>query len=456
MDRAPSTSRSASAGATRDAGGKVAGFRPLAALVLVSFQKVLLAVRRLSKFLGAAAIVSACAPGPGAAGAQRGAAGATGDGTAGASGTNGGAGGTMAMPANAGASDATAGNAATSGGASGSATGGSGGATAAGGDGHAAPPFILGADVSWLLEDEAAGATYFDRGKKLELLTLLKARGFNYIRIRTFVDPAAADGYASGKPEAWCDLEHTIELARRVRALGMGFLLDFHYSDNFADPGKQMKPSAWQALPFDALVKAVHDYTQQTLQALVAANSTPDMVQIGNEITAGMLFPDGTSSDENWPKLGQLLKAGASATQEVDPTIRIMLHIEKGGDNATTRWWVDHALAEKIPFQILGQSCYTMYQGPPDSWQSNFSDLVTRYPSLSFVIAEYSQEKRAANDIMHALPDRRGLGTFIWEPTRWMEAVFDRDGQRYDGNALLDTYSKLATDYGIAVTEMFP
>jgi len=396
--------------------------------------------------------MSACAPALETAGnEQHPAAGASGSaGTSGASSGSGEAGASTLL--------GSAGNDAGSGGASGGGMGaagsvmGSGGGSASGGVGGApsAPSFILGADVSWLLEDEAAGATYYDRGQKLELLPLLKARGFNYIRIRTFVDPAATDGYANGKPEAWCDLEHTIELAKRVRALGMGFLLDFHYSDNFADPGKQVKPSAWQALPFDGLVQAVHDYTLQTLQALVAAGVTPDMVQIGNEITAGMLFPDGASSNENWPKLGQLLKAGASATQEVDSKIRIMLHIEKGGDNATTRWWVDHALAEKVPFQVLGQSCYTMYQGPPDSWQSNFTDLVTRYPTLSFVIAEYSQEKRAANDIMHALPDQRGLGTFIWEPTRWMEAVFDRQGERYDGNALLDTYSKIATDYGLA------
>jgi arabinogalactan endo-1,4-beta-galactosidase len=102
-----------------------------------------------------------------------------------------------------------------------------------------------------------------------------------------------------------------------------------------------------------------------------------------------------------------------------------------------------------VPFQVLGESCCTTYQGPPASWQANFDDLVTRYPTLSFVIAEYSQEKRVANDLMFGLPDHRGLGTFIWEPTRWLEAVFDRQGQRYQGNAYLETYSKIAKDYGL-------
>ena len=107
--------------------------------------------------------------------------------------------------------------------------------------------------------------------------------------------------------------------------------------------------------------------------------------------------------------------------------------------------------AQGVPFQILGQSCYTQYQGTPDAWQANFDDLVTRYPMLDFVIAEYSHEKRTANDIMFALPDRRGLGTFIWEPTRWMEAVFDRDGQRYEGNQHLETYSQIAADFALAL-----
>ena len=362
---------------------------------------------------------------------------------AGAGATGGAAGGAQPVGAGAGGAAGTTQSSAGSAGSSGAV--GTGGTSPV-----AAPSYILGADVSWLLEDEAGGASYYDDDVELDLLALLKARGFNYIRIRTCVNPAATGGYAAGKPEAWCDLAHTIELAERVRQQGMGFLLDFHYSDNWADPGQQRKPAAWANLPFSELVTALHDYTKQTIAALVAAGVRPDMVQIGNEITPGMLFPDGSSTDPNWPQLGQLLKAGATAVQEVDPQIRIMLHIEKGGDNATTRWWVDSALEQGVPFQVLGQSCYTEYQGTPAEWQANFEDMVTRYPELDFVIAEYSHEKRAANDIMFGLPEQRGLGTFIWEPTRWMEAVFERSGQRYDGNELLDTYSQMALDYGIA------
>ena len=311
------------------------------------------------------------------------------------------------------------------------------------------PTYLLGADISWLLEDEAAGAKYYDAGVERDLLELLRARGFNYIRMRTFVQPAAPGGYAAGQPEAWCDLAHTIELAARARALGMGLFLDLHYSDNWADPGKQVKPSAWAQAPFEQLEQELHDYTRKTVQAMVDAGVKPSLVQVGNEITAGMLFPDGSSADENWPRFARLLKAGASAVRAVDPAITVVLHIDRCGDNATTRWWVDAARAHEVPFTVLGQSCYTEHQGTPEEWQSNFDDLITRYPDLSFLVAEYSHEKRRVNDLMRSLPNGRGLGTFIWEPTRWMEAVFDRNGQRYDANALLDTYAEMASDYGL-------
>src|SRR5207237_1178343 len=111
-------------------------------------------------------------------------------------------------------------------------------------------PFILGADISWTPEDEAAGATYFDKGVQKDIFQIFKDHGFNYIRLRIFVDPKSPRGYARNMPEAFCDLPHTLAMAKRIKAAGMGFLLDFHYSDNWADPGKQTKPAAWEGLSF--------------------------------------------------------------------------------------------------------------------------------------------------------------------------------------------------------------
>jgi len=197
----------------------------------------------------------------------------------------------------------------------------------------------------------------------------------------------------------------------------MGLLIDFHYSDYWADPGKQFTPSSWAALSFPDLVTKTHDWTKYAVQTLKDAGAEPTMVQVGNEIGPGMMTDHGGSS-RNWDQLSQLLKAGISGVEDVDPKILIMLHIADGGSNRDTRWWVDNALSHGVQFDILGESCYTQFQGPVANWKENFDDLVKRYPDLYFLCAEVADEVRASNDIMLALPDHKGLGTFIWEPTQ--------------------------------------
>ena len=153
------------------------------------------------------------------------------------------------------------------------------------------------------------------------------------------------------------------------------------------------------------------------------------MVQIGNEITPGLMTDRG-GSVRNWNQLGQLLKAGISAVKEVDPKILVMLHIDKGGDNAATRRWLEAALSEGLQFDVLGESCYTRWQGTPAGWKANFEDLAARYTTLSFVIAEVGFEVKEASEIMRSIPNGRGLGTFVWEPTSNLngQALFDNTG----------------------------
>lgn len=205
--------------------------------------------------------------------------------------------------------------------------------------------------------------------------------------------------------------------------------IDFHYSDSWADPGKQFTPSAWADLSFDDLVTKMHDWTHDAITQMKQAGVQPDMVQIGNEITPGLMTDRG-GSVRNWDQLGRLLKAGISAVKEVDANIRIMLHIDKCGDNQATRRWVDAALAQGLQFDILGQSCYRRWQGEPSTWKANFDDLVMRYPQLSFVIAEIGAESGESVEIMRSLPDGKGVGTFIWEPTSNLngQALFDNTG----------------------------
>jgi arabinogalactan endo-1,4-beta-galactosidase len=229
--------------------------------------------------------------------------------------------------------------------------------------------------------------------------------------------------------QGYCDLPHTIDMAKRVKAADMGLLIDFHYSDSWADPGKQFTPSAWAPLSFEELVTVMHQWTKEAIAKMRDAGVQPDMVQIGNEITPGIMTDRGGST-RDWLKLGQLLKAGIAGVKDVDPKILVMLHIDKAGDNKATRWWVDAALAQAVQFDILGLSCYTRWHGPPSGWKANFDDLVTRYPKLSFVIVELAAEVTETNQIMVELPNSKRLGTFIWEPTANNngQALFDRHG----------------------------
>jgi arabinogalactan endo-1,4-beta-galactosidase len=290
--------------------------------------------------------------------------------------------------------------------------------------------YIVGADISWVQQREEAGMRYSENSVQKDMLAILKDHGFNYIRLRVFNDPTKSTPRDFPySPQGYCDLQHTIAMSKRVKAAGMHLLINFHYSDAWADPGKQYTPTAWKELSFEDLVKKTHDWTKDAITQLKDAGARPDMVQVGNEITPGMMTDRGGSTS-NWPQLAQLLKAGLTAVKEVDPKILTMLHIDRGGDNAGTRRWVDNALGQGVEFDVLGLSCYSRWHGPPAQWKANFEDLAPRYPKLKFVMAEVDAQAIEANDIMRGLPDGRGLGTFIWEPeaNNANQQLFDNRG----------------------------
>ena len=324
---------------------------------------------------------------------------------------------------------------------------------------------MLGADISSVQEAVDAGATYVDTdGETKDLLEILGNHGFNYIRLRTFVDPDALYGYANPngqaqyrKAESYCDTEHTLEQAQQVKQAGMGLLLDLHYSDNWADPGKQIIPAAWRgASTIGELASEVEDYTKDVVQTLVDGGARPDMVQIGNEITPGLLIhvpganpqPDQwgnitkvtnavNGSTANFANLATLLKAGIAGVKAVDPSIKIMLHIENTKSFPAVRDWVQQVRSRGVEPDILGLSCYTAYQGEPEIWQDTFEQLTENLPGISFVIAEYNPERTRANQLMRDLPDGRGQGTFFWEPTQsgsWGDSLFTFANDSYRAN----------------------
>ncbi len=407
---------------------------------------------------GAGGAVGASGSAAGGATGPKGAGGAAGQPRTGGAGGANGRGGLNAAGAVANGAGGSASGAASGGrpGTGGSA--GRGGAAGTGGasGGGSSFKFMLGADVSSVDEAMDQGARYADTdGTSKPLLEILKNHGFNFIRLRTFVKPGAKYGYSYGtggscvKSEPYCDKDHTVAFAKQVKNTGMGLLLDLHYSDNWADPGNQIIPEDWRgATSVAELASFVKDYTKEVVSALADAGAKPDMVQVGNEITPGMLVhvPNSNTdcwgnnvstnssvngSTSNWTNLGKLLKAGVEGVKEVDPSIKAMVHIENTKTASAVVSWVRSALNQGVSIDVLGLSCYVAYQGEPTVWQNTFTTLASTFPELSFVIAEYNPQRTQANRIMHDLPNGRGLGTFFWEPTQsgdWGSSLFTASG----------------------------
>lgn len=304
---------------------------------------------------------------------------------------------------------------------------------------HGKTENILGADISFLPELEAKGIHFSDKGKTKDAILLLKEKGFNYIRLRIFVNPAADSGYSPGK--GFCDLAHTLVMAKRVKAAGLKFLLDFHYSDTWADPGKQIKPAAWVGLGKEDLKKAIYQHTTEVLSALKAQGTAPDMVQVGNEIDHGMVWPDGNTKAMD--VLAELIQAGIDGVRAIHAKTPVMIHIACGGQNKESRWFLDQLITRGLKFEVIGQSYYPQWHGTLDDLEKNLADLSLRY-SQDLVIVEYTAKKKEVNQIAFSINNKKMRGTFIWEPLNTWEYIFEKDGK---SNALLDLYPEFNKKY---------
>lgn len=285
-------------------------------------------------------------------------------------------------------------------------------------------PYCLGADISWVQQHEDKGLTYSDNGVKKDVLAIMTENGFNWIRLRLFVDPKAEKGYSK---DGYCDLEHTLIFAKRVKAAGMKFLLDFHYSDTWADPGKQFTPSSWNGLKGKTLEDQIFSYTKEVLIRFKKEGVMPEMVQIGNEINHGMVWPEG-KADSTLIPLSNLLRRAGEAVRAVDSKSKIMIHIALGGQNKESVWFMDRIIENGVTFDVLGQSYYPEYHGTLDDLKFNLTDMIARYHK-PIVLVEYQVFRKEVNEIVLNLPDKKGFGTFIWEATspRWGN-LFDKDG----------------------------
>ena len=245
--------------------------------------------------------------------------------------------------------------------------------------------FIKGMDISTLLEQEACGARYYNNGIQDDMLNILKSYGVNSVRLRLWNDPYSEDGtpYGAGTN----DLEKTIVMAKRAKALDMGFLLDLHYSDFWADPGKQIVPKAWRGYSEDELEQAVYQFTVEVMERLHKEDVKPTMVQVGNELTNGLLWP--TGKKPNFDNIARYINAGIRGVRAVDAEVPIMIHLDNGGLNEMYVEWFDNFMRRCEPFQIIGFSYYPFWHGTLEQLEFNMRDMAKRY-NKDLIVAEVS------------------------------------------------------------------
>ena len=279
--------------------------------------------------------------------------------------------------------------------------------------------YYKGMDISTLLEVEKCGGRFYDNGQEKEVLDILKSYDINAVRIRLWNDPYSESGepYGAGTN----DFDSVVELSKRAKEKGFDILLDYHYSDFWADPGKQFVPKAWRGYSVEELTKAVYDYTKETMLALKEKGLLPDMVQVGNELSNGLLWPFGKVPE--YDNIARFVSAGIRAVKEVSDMaladgsrtekILIMIHLDNGGNNALYREWFDNYVKRGEDFDIIGLSYYPFWHGSLDMLQNNMQDIAVRF-GKELVIAEvsmgYTMEDYAAYEKLTS-EQRKGMAT---------------------------------------------
>ena len=245
--------------------------------------------------------------------------------------------------------------------------------------------FVKGMDLSTLLEMERCGAKYFDQGKEMDILDIMKSYDVDTIRLRLWNDPKSETGepYGAGNN----DLAETIAIGKRVSDAGFGVLLNFHYSDFWADPGKQFKPKAWASYGVEELEKAVYDFTKESLTAVLDAGVNVTMIQVGNELSNGLLWPEGKMP--NYDNIAKFVSAGIRACREIKADIPLMIHLDNGGKNELYRDWFDHYVERGEDFDYIGLSYYPFWHGSLQSLEDNMNDIAVRY-GKELIVAEVS------------------------------------------------------------------
>jgi len=278
--------------------------------------------------------------------------------------------------------------------------------------------YAKGADVSWVSEMEAAGKKFYNSaGVQQDLFRILSDKGINSIRLRVWVNPSTG----------WCNTADVLAKAKRAQTMNMRILLDFHYSDSWADPGQQNKPAAWASQDIAALKTSVANHTTEVLTLLKNNRIVPEWVQVGNETNNGMLWEEGKAS-VNMKNFADLVLSGYNAVKSVNPDSKVIVHLSNGFDNGLFRWMFDGLKNNGAKWDVIGMSLYpTVADWAEKNTQclANMNDMVTRYGSeimiceVGMPVAEAATSKSFIADLLtknKSLPNQKGLGVFYWEP----------------------------------------
>lgn len=311
-------------------------------------------------------------------------------------------------------------------------------------DGLVTPPIIItpsnfakGADISWITQMETAGIKFYNSaGTAQESMALMKSLGMNTIRLRVWVNPS----------NGWNNTADVLAKAIRAKNLGLRIMINFHYSDTWADPGNQSKPAAWVAQDIAALKTSVANHTISVLTELKNNSITPEWVQVGNETNDGMLWPEGKAS-VNMNNFAQLVNAGYDAVKSIFPAAKVIVHISNGHDNTLFRWMFDGLKLHGAKFDVIGMSLYPS----PANWVTfnsqclfNMNDISDRYNKEVMIVEvgmswdSPNESKSFLNDLINktkSVVNARGLGVVYWEPqayNNWQGytlGAFDNSGK---------------------------
>jgi len=321
-----------------------------------------------------------------------------------------------------------------------------------------AASFACGADVSWLPQMEAMGYKFYDdNGTQKDCLEILKEHGIDSIRLRVWVDPSN-DNYSGH-----CSKNETVNMAVRAKNMGFRIMIDFHYSDSWADPSKQTKPAAWKNHNLAELQKDVYDHTYDVLNALKSRGVTPEWVQVGNETNNGMLWEEGKAST-NMKNFTLLINSGYDAVKSVFSSAKVIVHISNGYDNSLFRWIFDGLKNNGGKYDVIAMSIYpesSNWSNLNSQCLTNMKDMVSRY-GKEIIISEVGMSyndatscKSFISDIItktKSLSGGKGLGVFYWEPQCYNWAGYTKGAWNTNGRPSIALDAFIGAGSGITTT----